>query len=660
MPHQNFRYRPDIDGLRALAVIPVVLFHMGLGCPGGFIGVDIFFVISGYLITSIIIKDISNDEFSMPRFWERRIRRILPALTFVMLATILLGAFFLYPKNFKDFGQEIVAQATMVSNIYFWQQDDYFATQSELLPLLHTWSLAVEEQFYLFFPILLAFLSRKNIRHAFKWTGILLAASFVWSIYGMKVYPEATFFLLPGRAWELLIGSVIALFRYKKTLPYIANEILSWLGVALIFYSIIFYDTQTPFPGPAALLPCLGAALLIFCNHQKLTSSAKILALPPFVFIGKISYSLYLWHWPLMVYTRYASNAEPSLSIRISLVIASTILAYISWKYVESPFRKHSPTQVNKRVFRAFYICTGVSILIGAVLYKGKGIPARFSDDVLAYTNVASEKVKIDKADILKTNTLPLIFKPKENQQILPILVWGDSHTRCMAPVLRDICKESNTNLYVATHGGAPPILDVNHPKEKDLPENNAAVMAFIKNKKITDVLLVCRWSYYALGVPSSGSTPTLVNPLHPELPPKVVFKTQFNETIKQLKEAGVQVWIMKQVPLQDTSAPEALANALRFGYNMNALGIPKTQHIQRQSFVNEIFESLVDESIHVIDPLPYLSSNPDVCNIEKNGKSLYRDENHLSIYGALQLKPLIAPILEKASSNHPTERPND
>ena len=253
----KFHYRPDIDGLRALAVIPVMLFHLGLGCPGGYVGVDVFFVISGYLITSIILKEQSAGTFSMLQFWERRIRRLLPALVTVVFFTIIAASFVLYPSQFRPFGKEVIAQATMLSNFYFWQQDGYFAPLSEHQPLLHTWSLAVEEQFYFLFPSLLLLL--KKCRCSFLGIAFISIGSFAWSLYSLTHYPSATFYLLPARAWELLLGALLAMSVIRWNPPAILREIASCLGLLSILFPILFYTSSTPLPRVSSAPPLLGS-----------------------------------------------------------------------------------------------------------------------------------------------------------------------------------------------------------------------------------------------------------------------------------------------------------------------------------------------------------------------------------------------------------------
>ncbi len=652
--HHPLRYRPDIDGLRALAVIPVVLFHMGLGCPGGYVGVDVFFVISGFLITAIILKDIREGSFSMAGFWERRIRRILPALAVVVLTTIIGAWIILYPSQFRDFGKETVAQATLVSNFYFSQQDGYFDAPSEHLPFLHTWSLAVEEQFYVVFPLLLGFLHRKK-KNIALWMGGIAVLSLCWSTYGVKAYPSATFYLLPSRAWELLMGSLLAIhfsripLQNQKPTSLLRTETLSWLGLGLILYSIFDYSYSTPFPGPHAFIPCLGASLLIFANRTRVSSVGKLLALPPVVGIGKISYSIYLWHWPLMVFTKYAAVGPISTTTRISLALASVILAYLSWKWVETPFRKPGLLKSRKRVFQLFYACTALFILLGTIIYKNDGLPSRFSKEVTDYLDVypkeGMEKVK----SVVTTGKLPFVDETAQNAKALPILLWGDSHSRVYLPVFRKLCRESKTNIYVAPNSSTPPLLGVCCPPKTDTPEFNQAVLEFIVKNNIKVVILAARWSFYPLGDESEHTPPPMINPNDLGMPAKEAFKTSFIHTIAKLKATGAEIWILKQAPYQDLYPPNALANALRYGrkdkIDLDSFGVTVKQHQKRQSFANDIIDSLADEQVKILDPLPYLRTATDYCRMEKHGRSLYYDRDHLSDHGAMETLPLFTPL---------------
>jgi peptidoglycan/LPS O-acetylase OafA/YrhL len=366
------KYRAEIDGLRALAVLPVILFHAGFEWfSGGFVGVDVFFVISGYLITTIIISEMAEGKFSIVNFYERRARRILPALFFVLVACLPFAWLWLTPADLKEFGQSLVAVTTFSSNILFWWQSGYFDTAAELKPLLHTWSLAVEEQYYILFPIFLMFTWRLGI----KWVLLLLSVLFVTSL-GLAVwatqYAEhpkiitGAFFLLPTRGWELLIGVFAAFYlKYRTHIKsHTVNQALSLLGFGMIVYSILAFDENTPFPSLYALIPTVGAGLLIMCAVPK-TVVHNLLSLKFFVGIGLISYSAYLWHQPLFAFARHRSVSVDDLSesILITLCLASLLLAWISWKFVEAPFRDKKAF-TRKNIFLIFSITAlGLSVL---------------------------------------------------------------------------------------------------------------------------------------------------------------------------------------------------------------------------------------------------------------------------------------------------------
>ena len=331
------KYRAEIDGLRALAVTPVILFHAGFEAfNGGFIGVDVFFVISGYLITTIIAEDIENKRFSIVNFYERRARRILPALFFVMLVCMPFAWMWLMPSQMKDFSQSLVAVSLFASNILFWQESGYFVTVGEIKPLLHTWSLAVEEQYYILFPIFLLLTWRFGRDRVFWMIVVIAAISLVLSELGWRHKAIANFYLAPTRAWELFAGSIAAFVVHKHGVR--ANNALSLLGLAAIVFAIFAYDKTTPFPSVYALVPVIGVVLLILFAAKE-TLAARLLGLRVFVGIGLISYSAYLWHQPLYAFARIRLHDDAGPMLMLALAAASMALAFFSWKYVEQPFR---------------------------------------------------------------------------------------------------------------------------------------------------------------------------------------------------------------------------------------------------------------------------------------------------------------------------------
>ena len=372
-------YRREIDGLRALAVIPVILFHAGFGAfGGGFVGVDVFFVISGYLITSIIWQELERDRFSILNFYERRARRILPALFLVIACCLPFAWIVLLPEDLRNFSQSLVAVSFFSSNILFWSESGYFDSAAELKPLLHTWSLAVEEQFYILFPMALILAHRMG--KAFVLAGIMIVAGLsLWlAQWGVSVEPTATFYLLPTRGWELLVGSLAALWLYqrppKRSVSWV-DQALAGVGLALIVYSICAFDKQTPFPGAYALFPTVGTALLILFANKR-TAVGALLGTQALVSVGLISYSAYLWHQPLFAFSRLTQSSEPSSGLLGLLSVLALVLAYLTWRYVETPTRNREKFPAGVLFFSAA-VATLFFVALGLVGHFKSGFPSR-------------------------------------------------------------------------------------------------------------------------------------------------------------------------------------------------------------------------------------------------------------------------------------------
>ena len=339
-------YRQEINGLRALAVLPVVLYHAKFSLfQGGFVGVDIFFVISGYLISGIIFTELSTSSFSLVNFYERRARRILPALFVVLIFSTLISWILLPPIEFKDFGQSLFSVSLFASNFLFWLEGGYFDTGIDLKPLLHTWSLAVEEQFYILFPLLAILLFSVNKR--FLLPVILLL--FFTSLFLAHIFSEVnfdinskkgSFYFLPTRAWELLMGALLFFIPKSTHTPSkdLLNNILSLTGLFLIAFSIYSFDEDTPFPSIFTLIPTSGAVLVILYG-VKGTLANKMLSTKPFIIIGLISYSAYLWHQPLLSLSRFYFVGELETSYLSFLILLTFLLAYLSWRFIEEPFK---------------------------------------------------------------------------------------------------------------------------------------------------------------------------------------------------------------------------------------------------------------------------------------------------------------------------------
>lgn len=362
------RYRPEIDGLRAIAVIPVILFHAGVQLfSGGFVGVDIFFVISGYLITTIILTELETSRFSLLKFYERRARRILPALYVVMASCLPFAWLWLMPSDAKEFSNSVMAVLAFTSNIFFWQNSNYFDAGSDLKPLLHTWSLGVEEQFYVLFPIFLMLAWRLGRKRIVGLLTILALLSLALAVYATSTKPVAAFFLLPTRGWELAMGSLIAFYldgKERDPFPSALQQILSLVGFGLIAGAALTLSKETPFPGFSALVPTVGAGLLIVFGSPE-TIVGRLLASRVFVGMGLVSYSAYLWHQPLLSFARHRSLTELDEMVIAGIIVLTFSLAYVTWRYIETPFRRGNI--VPKRLLWRLSLASAVVIAVSTV-----------------------------------------------------------------------------------------------------------------------------------------------------------------------------------------------------------------------------------------------------------------------------------------------------
>ncbi len=484
------KYRPEIDGLRAIALIPVILYHAGFELfSGGYVGVDVFFVISGYLITTIILSELKEERFSIIRFYERRARRILPALFFVMIISFVFAWAWFLPKELKAFSKSLVAITLFSSNILFWRDSGYFAAPSEFNPLLHTWSLSVEEQYYVIFPIALLALwrfGRKKIVIVLTITAML---SFSIAQWWSATHPNAAFYLLPSRGWELLIGALVSLYLFsenKKQIEkntYIQSEISAILGLVLILFSVFLYTKNTPFPSAYALVPTIGTALIIIFGSQK-TRIGRFIGNKYFVGIGLISYSAYLWHQPIFVFARIKGITQSNKPELIALSLLSLILAYISWRFIEKPFRS-SQYIGQTQIFTYGAFGSTLFLLVGFIGYYNKGYLGQvsqnqkefltyFENDLPAWKyfekNKISEKYRhqcdfynIEKYRNGNSTNIPKDSISKECYVSTKcsdslVFIWGDSHAQQLYYGLRKVLPCNYDILQVASSGCCPQI----------------------------------------------------------------------------------------------------------------------------------------------------------------------------------------------------------
>jgi len=502
------KYRSEIDGLRTLAVLPVILFHAGIQAfSGGFVGVDVFFVISGYLITTIIIAELDQGTFTLVGFYERRARRILPALFVVMLVTLPFAFQWMLPADLKDFARSVIAVTVFASNILFWRESGYFVTEAELKPLLHTWSLAVEEQYYLLFPLFLMLawrLGRTWLARILIVVGLVSLAGAQWGAYHK---PLATFFTLPTRGWELLIGAFTAfhlfpragLVRQRQELW--LRQFASVLGVLLIFYSIFAFDRNTPFPGLYALVPTVGTALLIlFANPD--TFVGRLLSTPFFVGIGLISYSAYLWHQPLFALARHRSLNEPTKPFLLGLSVLTIILAYLSWKYVEKPFRDRKRFG-RTQIFGSAFAGSFVVLACGFVGYSREGLPGRFSATLQPYLfpERTAEPTRCKLSYVEGRQKIQRCYFG-DTSATRSVALYGDSHAQALFTALDEALKKRHVRgvrVYVEGCGVIPGVvLDDAHWRTAapvtECLSNYRSLLGYL-GEQMSGVVIGVRWT---------------------------------------------------------------------------------------------------------------------------------------------------------------------
>jgi peptidoglycan/LPS O-acetylase OafA/YrhL len=639
--------------LRAVAILPVVFFHYGVpGFRGGFVGVDVFFVISGYLITSLIENEIECGKFSLVHFYARRIRRIFPAL-FAMLAIVSAVAFVvLFPVDLVRFAQSLFATALFGANFEFWREAGYFDAFADQKPLLHLWSIAVEEQFYLLFPALLLVLRRATQRWRIAAIVGVLAASFGLSAWGVAAAKVATFYLLPARAWELMLGALFALGAVPQLRSRLFSELLAALGLTLILGAIFVFSPQLPFPGPAALLPCIGAALVIYAAHPGRNFGGKILAARPFVFMGLISYSLYLWHWPIFVFATYIGLREPSGMPCILLIALSFMLATVSWRYVEQPFRS---AQFRIRLRTAFGTAAcAMALMAGSatVTASTDGLPERLRPGlqrILAEQDDHEPHIEdcfFRTAQDVRDRRLCRIGAKNARPSFL---LWGDSHADAILPAVSKAAARAGRTGLFAGGEACPPLLGVTAPRPGCRAFNDA-VAALARNPNISEVILEARWAKYAEGSPYGNEPKGHVALLDDSSQTSsdsnnhAVFLRGLARTLGELTSRHKKVVIVASVPEIGWPVPAVLArHALA---EDNQFVAPRLEdYLDRQKFVLDAF-ALVQQKFNATLLYPHRSlCATGICEVERNGIPLYRDEHHLSVYGAKELIPLMQGI---------------
>ncbi len=620
-------YRPEIDGVRALAVVAVILFHAGMPwMSGGYAGVDCFFVISGFLITGILLRECEDGAFSLRGFYERRARRILPALAVMLTVTSLAGCLVLFPSDLEVLARSVTWVALFAANVLFWTGRDfnlvnnYFARVLEREPLIHTWSLGVEEQFYVLFPLCLLaawWWNRKRVGP------LLLAAtlvSLVLAQWGSTHHPKGAFYLLPFRAWEMLLGAWVAGDAVRRwDLSRSAREALSAVGVALVLFSFIWFDATSGFPGLAALVPTAGTALILAFGRGAVVGRA--LSWRPLVLIGLMSYSLYLWHQPVFAFARYLSLDEPpqtmAMPMAAALIALTGGLSYLTWAFVERPFRDRRVTSTRMIVIGSAgagtaAIAFGLWFGFGAAAGRHRGfVPdiGGFRDD--PYWHCWSDVDEPDVADAGCRLGAGLSAPPS-------FAVIGDSHAGHLRPAFEALAQRVQTQGMMFAMGGCPPLTGI--PGNIDRPKctrMQTEVPAFVARRGIRRVFLAARWL-------SSVDRPD--------------FQTALRRTIDQYSQLGVRVSVIEDVPEQIRVPRRIYWRALLStapARSIAELSLTRSQYESEQAPLRAAFGPFrSDTRLQFIDLSDALCDEAS-CPVGTPAEAYWIDEGHLSAAGA-------------------------
>jgi peptidoglycan/LPS O-acetylase OafA/YrhL len=669
-------YRRDIDGLRAVAVLPVILFHAGLpAVAGGFVGVDVFFVISGYLITTLLIEDLRQGRFSIGHFYERRVRRILPALFLVILASIPFAWLWMLPEDFKDFAGSL-SIVVFLSNLYFMNEVDYFNTSAELQPLLHTWSLAVEEQYYLLFPPLLWLAFKGGRRTAAGIVTLLVVLSLLLAHLGAASAPERTFFFSPARFWEIGVGSLCAFWMHGRART--PHDGATLLGLALIFGSVLGFDRITPSPSLWTTLPVAGAALVIVFGSSS-GLSGRVLAARPVVAIGLVSFSAYLWHQPLFAFARLRLLSEPSLVLMLCLSGVSLGLAWLTWRFVEQPFRKRPRPVLPTRsaLFGSFGALAAVVLAFGIAGHSGNGLPDRLSESAQALAGFASDRNPLRSLCLLDSDT-PLPEFPVAGcgapdataEQTPSVVILGDSHAIAMAGQMQDALAGAGLPSYALGFSGCPSLGDlvqIDRPHPDRCIAYQHRIVEHARDSGARALVVAIRWPAYLSGDRyDNGEGGVETGPLFradvydklaqqraPENPVRQAEVLAAMETgLRHLAEEFAVV-VVDPVPEVGFDVPRIATICALQGRQTCLDGHAYDNYRTRNAPILAMLGRLEDAGLvqRVRSAELFCDTVPGGrCRIfDAQGRPLYQDDDHLAhSTGARELAPLVVAAVEK------------
>jgi len=649
-------YRPEIDGLRAVAVIPIVLFHAGVEwLSGGYIGVDIFFVISGYLIGSIILGDLEGGRFSFRHFYLRRMRRILPALMVSVAVTLATGYFLLLPDEWMELAQSAAAALFFVPNIHFWlASSTYFGLDVATQPLLHTWSLGVEEQFYLLAPALLVFFHRRFREITLPIMLLLLCLLSFWvNLHWMALDSKFSFYMLPARAWELLVGVLLA-WCLPRYLPHPrTGDWLSAAGLALCIVPVFLLDEHSAFPDVNALYPTFGSALIILGTAASPACRvARLLSTGPFVAVGRISYSLYLVHWPVVV---YLGLLRPDESRPVLVLVISTLLATASYRFVEERYRR--PLPAGHAAGRRKHELQGLlaAFLVGCVLIVvAEGFPRRVPASALSVAGSTAAGEDYGHCDVLEDDPSLEAVRCRLGSAEAPVTValWGDSHANALAPALDTALRRLGKAGYLYFGSGCRPLMDVARPGRNRCPRFNEAVAdAIAADPHLETVYLAGYWRLPLMGQSYDKGNFLVEDDRSSErsaVENRAVFRRGLARTLAALPER--RVVLVEDIPEVGSQFGKSLGNHF---VRERWLGIARQGEYsftrRDDDAYPEVFESLLRSGFPDLAILRLQATlcAGARCPLMREGDLLYYDGDHLSEKGSLQLAGVFRRDLE-------------
>lgn len=610
-------HRSDIDGLRAIAVLAVIFYHYGADwLPGGFTGVDVFFVISGYIITVRIRQDIEKDAFSLFEFYIRRIKRIYPPLILILIFCLLFGWYFYLTSDYVMLSKSVMFATIGVSNLYFLNNTDYFDPAADTHSLLHTWSLGVEEQFYLVWPITLC-IGVRLIRSPILLRLVLVCAAgsaFAYAVWYVGYDPKGAFYLPHARMWELATGAAIAYFPALRSK--VATELMTTAGLGLITFGFLTITAQSKFPGMNALCPCLGAALIVWPKVTQGLSSAPLVWWP-MRHIGLISYGLYLWHWPLLVfYNHLYLQAPPDLETTAGLLLTTFVLSGISYILLELPIRNAGPAAAWGTVA----VCIAI-IGASSVIYFGNGLPSRLPDQVvLLAEGVNDYNKRRPQCHRTYEHNPPLDYSCRYgNQSVSSVAaIWSDSHGVELGEAIGNIMEENSESIIGITYSSCPPAMNFKAPLQKGCEKFNESVLRYLlSHPEIKTVYLAAYYEFYL----NSDSK----NELFPGI----------ELAVRELARAGKRIIIIASNPEMGIRIPQAAAQLAMVG-QVETLAISKEEHVKFSASAREFIDNLSKTyaGVEIFDPAEALCDD-EMCPMVRDGKPMLFDDNHLSRAGA-------------------------